>query len=307
LVYLLSNSMMKLTMKWVFVTNNFLFPFFLTSLHFAAGALASLVVLLLRKKTFQLATGGEFFLMAVPIAISMVVSIGAGNLSLVLCSAAFTEVIGSTTCLITVVFVILSGLPCNRSQIFPAFIVAAGCGISAFGEMRFSLFGMIMCFVANVARSLKVTLQQKLMSGEVKEKFDPCALLFWTCMPATFIMAAYSLTSEGLEPWHRAKAAMLDSPSVFRNLCIAVFCSCINATVLNMAQLVVTKDLGAVGSQIVVQSKTILTVLGGVALFGESVTWLEAVGFVTVLVGVFLFSQGAPPEQTKRSSAKGPM
>merc|ERR1719410_1635657 len=73
-------------------------------------------------------------------------------------------------------------------------------------------------------------------------------------------------------------------------LIIAVLGSCVNATILNMAQLWVTKDLGAVGSQIVVQSKTMLTILGAMAFFGEPVTWLEAFGFTTVLVGVFLFS-----------------
>jgi len=309
LVYLFSNSMMKLTMKWVFEIHKFKFPFYVTSLHFAAGTLASLVVLFLRQKPFPVATRQEFVFMAVPIAVTIVLCVGAGNLSLVLCSAAFTEVIGSTTCLITVVCVILSGLPFNRSQIFPACLVMLGCAVSVSGEMKFSPVGMIMCFVANIARSLKVTLQQKMMTGELKEKFDTVTLLFWTCLPATVIMAVCSLASEGLQPWHHAQATMLDKPPVFLHLCIAVFSSCVNATILNMSQLWVTKDLGAVGSQIVVQSKTILTVLGGVALFGESVTWLEALGFFTVLVGVFMFSQTdrvAPKlEEKPNPSAQG--
>merc|ERR1712129_58204 len=218
-----------------------------------------------------MATRQEFFFMAAPIAVTIVLCVGAGNLSLVLCSAAFTEVIGSTTCL-----------------------VMLGCAVSVSGEMKFSPVGMIMCFVANIARSLKVTLQQKMMTGELKEKFDTVTLLFWTCLPATVIMAVCSLASEGLQPWHHAQATMLDKPPVFLHLCIAVFSSCVNATILNMSQLWVTKDLGAVGSQIVVQSKTILTVLGGVALFGESVTWLEALGFFTVLVGVFFVLPDRP-------------
>mmetsp|Transcript_69961 Transcript_69961/g.138589 ORF Transcript_69961/g.138589 Transcript_69961/m.138589 type:complete len:446 (+) Transcript_69961:78-1415(+) len=324
LAYLFSNSMMKLTMKWVFETNNFKFPFFVTALHFAAGTLASLMVLLLRKKPFHLATCREFFFMAIPIGVTIVTCVGAGNLSLVLCSAAFTEVIGSSTCLITVAIVILSGLPFNHSQIFPAFLVAVGCAISSIGEMHFSLVGLIMCFLANIARSVKVTLQQKTMTGEVKEKYDPCALLFWTCMPATVLMTVCSMASEGLAPWHRAKAVMSEGatsegPSAFMRLCVAVLSSCLNATILNLAQLWVTRDLGAVGSQIIVQSKTILTVLGGMALFGEPVTWLEGVGFITVFLGVFLFSYAErvakdrfelerfAEEQKRRSSARDPM
>lgn len=136
-------------------------------------------------------------------------------------------------------------------------------------------------------RGAQATLQQKLMTGESKDKFDPCTLLMWVSVPSIVVMLGGSLASEGLAPY-RQMAAM--DGAALKSLWVAIGLSCVNAVILNLAQLFVTKDLGAVGGQLVSQAKTVLTVLGSMALFGESVTKLELVGFVEVLFGVYAFS-----------------
>lgn len=291
LAYLAALATMKLTVKWVFVEYHFKFPCFVTVAHFVAGALACFFLLLLKRfqsgKSIPVPTFHEFFFMIAPISLAVAISIGANNMALSNASVAFTEVIGSTTCLITVGMVMLMGMPFDRALLLPTGIVAAGCIISTVGEINFSALGMMLCFVANAFRSTKVALQQKLMTGERKDKFDPCTLLFWISVPSAIVMLAASFASEGLEPYHRLRSMDL---AALRGLTVAIGASCVNAVVLNLAQLFVTKDLGAVGGQLVAQAKVILTVLSGMILFGEAVSYLEMSGFVMVAAGVYMFS-----------------
>merc|ERR1719195_2052232 len=100
-------------------------------------------------------------------------------------------------------------------------------------------------------------------------------------------MMTLSLWSEGLEPY---TVLSRREGSALSRLVLAIVASCANATVLNLAQLFVTKDLGAVGGQLVAQAKMILTVLGGIVLFGEDFSQLQVIGFGMALVGVYVFT-----------------
>jgi len=293
MTYLTALSTMKLAVKWVFVEYAFAFPKFVTVLHFASGFAVCAAVLWKRSSAssgevkIPVPTASELFFVITPIAMAASISIGANNMALGFSSVAFTEIVGSTTCVFTVGTVLLMGLPFDAWLLIPTIAVAMGCAVSTAGEVNFSAFGMILCFASNAFRSIKVTLQQKLMTGESKDKFDPCALLMWVSVPSMFAMLASSLVSEGLEPYRRMAA--MDAATL-RGLWVAIGISCLNAVILNLAQLFVTKDLGAVGSQLVAQARAVLTVLGGAVLFGDPVTKLELVGVVEVLVGIYAFS-----------------
>lgn len=292
LCYLVALSTIKLSVKWVFTQHNFQYAKLLSSVHFLSGALACLGIMLNRKWQqgghIPSPTKSEFFLMIFPMSLTVAFSVGADNMALVFSSAAFTEIIGSTGCLSTIAAVVLMGMPFDKWLALPVAMVAVGCMISIVGEINFSGLGMSLCFASTIFRSLKVALQQRLMTGQTKEQLDPCALLFWISIPSTLAMFAASLMTEGFDPYR--DLGNMDSTG-FQGLLFAIVVSCVNAVTLNLAQLFVTKDLGAVGSQLIAQSKMVLTILGAMVIFGEPVTYLEAVGFAQVLFGVFLFSR----------------
>jgi len=308
LCYLLFLSTMKLTVKWVFVHSKFDYPKLVSASHFLSGAIASLCILAHRSVTagrpMPIPTAREFSFMIVPVSLAVGVSIGANNTALLHSSAAFTEVIGSTNCLITIVVVLFMGMSFNLRLVPPALLVAFGCAMSTVGEINFSMLGMVLCFVSNAFRSVKVSLQQKLMTGESEAKYDPISLLWWISWPSCVMMVVASLCTEGLAPYRQMRGL---SPAALNSLGLAVGASCVNATALNLAQLFVNKDLGAVGSQLVAQSKSVLTVLGGMVIFGESVTRLECIGFSMVLFGVYVYSRmeqqcKAPPPKSNAGS-----
>jgi len=304
LTYVLALSTMKLAVKWVFQTHSYPFAKFVTSLHFIAGAVVTYTILRRRHVPIPQPTAREFVMMICPIALAVALSIGANNMALLHISAAFTEIIGATTCLTTIALVIIMGMPFNKWLTLPACVVAFGCALGSGGEINFNLIGTVLCFSSNIFRSLKVVMQQKLLIGESKDKFDPVALLFWISLPSAAVMLLSSCLTEGFAPY---TAFVGREASEVHGLVFAILVSCVNATILNLAQLYVTKDLGAVGSQLVAQAKMILTVLGGLVLFGEAFTQLEVIGFMLALVGVYAFSrmdQAFKEEQKKLESEK---
>merc|ERR1719409_536883 len=224
------------------------------------------------------------------------ISVAANNVALLFSSAAFTEIVASASPVVSIALLVLMGIPFDMRLLGPTLLVVAGCALSTSGEVNFSGLGMACCIVSIFGRAVKTTLQQRIMTGESKAKFDPVTLLAWMCVPSALLMMVWSLSVEGFAPY-----AMLQELESRASLTICLLVSCVNACILNLSNLFCTKDLGAVGVQLVAQMKSVLTVLGAVALFHEAVTPIEIVGFVGVLGGVFLFSK------LENTAKKGPL
>lgn len=297
LVYLYSLSTVKLAVKFVFEDYKFNYPKFVTGLHFIFCSFVAACVLAsqsraegqtrIAKLERGVPTRREFCLQVMPIALAFAYSVGANNMALVFCSAAFTEIVGATSPVVSALFSVMMGLPFDLQLLGPTLLVVFACAVSTSGEVNFSVIGFFLCLMSMLSRALKATVQQYTMTGESRQKFDPVNLMLWTCLPSFALVQLWSFATEGLGPFR--DLMKLSSAQRF-GLAFCIFLSCANACVLNLAALFCTRDLGAVGVQIVAQVKSILTFLGAVALFGDVVTTREVVGFVAVLIGVFWFS-----------------
>jgi len=300
--YLISLSTIKITVKLLFSEFSFKFPSFLTALHMGVSAAVGFAVLLRRKKStgkhIIMPTRSEFFGRILPITTSFGLSLMANNYSLLSCSTSFNEIVSSTSPICTVVVVVLMGMPFDLRLLGPTFVVVAGCAIAATGEAKFSAMGFALVMFGNACRALKGAMQQELMTGRTRERFDPCALLAWTCVTSFAMLAVWSAASEGLEPYV-ALAQQRQRPFFFL---LALALSCANAAVLNVAALFVTQDLGAVGVTIVAQTRAVLTILGGVIVFHDVVSPQEAFGFTVVMAGAYMYAR--TEQQAKEQRAK---
>eukprot|EP00927_Polykrikos_kofoidii_P068782 TRINITY_DN64114_c0_g1_i1.p1 TRINITY_DN64114_c0_g1~~TRINITY_DN64114_c0_g1_i1.p1 ORF type:complete len:460 (+),score=46.38 TRINITY_DN64114_c0_g1_i1:99-1382(+) len=295
-MYVCCLAFVKIVMKIVY-EYGFNYAKFVTSLHLFFSSLAAFIILLVRQlstgKPIPVPTTSEFCFGILPIAMTFGLSIGTENQALVLVSAAFSEVVAASNPVMSAFLTWLFGMGFDTRLIAPICVVVTGCVLSVKGEMHFSALGLGMLLFAVFLRGLKAVMQQKLMTGETKEKFDPVTLMAWTCMTACLQLVLYSAATEGRAPLD-ALAASTDS----MGLAVAIVASCIIACALNMSALFVVKQLGAVGMQMVSQMKSLLVVIGGVALLAESFTVLQYLGFGIVLVGVYWFSyvkRQAPP------------
>jgi len=288
-LYVSCLAFVKIALKIVY-EYGFNYPKFITAIHLFISSSAAFIVLFYRMvstgKSIAYPTRNELFMGVLPIAATFGCSIASENSALVFVSAAFSEVVASTNPVMSFSLTWILGMGANLSLIPPICVVVLGCLISVKGEMYFSSMGLALLLLSVFFRGLKAVMQQKLMTGETKEKFDPVTLMAWTCMFAFLVVAGYSVLSEGYAP-----IAALSAASDLTGLIGAILFSAVIACTLNISALFVIKQLGAVGMQMVSQMKSMLVVIGGIAVLGESFTNMQKFGFAVVLSGVYWYSR----------------
>lgn len=286
-LYVSCLAFVKIAMKEVYGFG-FHYPKFVTALHLLASSTAAFLVLFHRRqsagKPIAIPTWQELCFGILPIALAFGLSIGSENSALVFVSAAFSEVVAAANPVMSAFLTWVCGMSFHLKLLMPIGVVVVGCAISVSGELYFSAFGLAMLLFSVFCRGLKAVMQQKLMTGETKDKFDPFTLMAWTCLYSFLEMAAYSVATEGYAP----VAALQNGAS--SALVIAIVSSTVIACTLNISALFVIRQLGAVGMQIVSQMKSLLVVIGGIALLSEAFTRTQQFGFLTILGGVYWYS-----------------
>jgi len=123
----------------------------------------------------------------------------------------------------------------------------------------------------------------------VMDKSDATVLVdfgsFIIKLPASPPHSTWSILAEGPKPYQALYKSATDTGFL---LSLAV--SCVNAAILNFANMFVVRDLGAIGVNIVAQLKGILIILGGVAMLGELVNLNQCAGYGIIVCGVFWFN-----------------
>lgn len=287
-IYVCCLGFVKISMKAIFAYG-FNYPKFVTALHLLISSAAAFAVVLYRRinsgKPIVVPTRAELLTGILPIALTFGISIGAENSALVFVSAAFSEVVASSNPVMSAFLTWACGMTFHMQLLGPIAVVCIGCVISIQGELYFSSMGLVLLLFSVVLRGLKAVMQQKLMTGETKDRFDPVTLMAWTCLFSFVELAGYSLYSEGLAP-ELAFATSSQSSALLASIGV----SCLIAVTLNISALFVIRQLGAVGMQMVSQMKAMLVVIGGVMLLSESFTFTQQLGFGTVLTGVWWYS-----------------
>ena len=89
-------------------------------------------------------------------------------------------------------------------------------------------------------------------------------------------------------------------------LLLAIGLTCVNACILNVANLFVIRDLGAVATTLAAQLKGILIILGGVAMLGEVVQAQQIGGFGIILGGVYWYNRTQDMVKAEAAKIKEP-
>jgi len=303
LAYLLTGCTVTLTVKMVYSESfHFQYAKLLTVFHLLTSAVLGFGILLYRRyvqeKPLQVPTVSEFGWKLMPLCLGFSYSLGCSNMALMYCSVAFAAIIGASTPFFSVLLLILLGMPFNLYLLLPISGIVFGCMATVAGTLEFSMYGLMLVLLGNLGRSVKAVLQQWIMTGEVKEKYDPVTLLSWQCLICAPMMLAWSLATEGTE----AFAALFNQtqPALFLS---ALALSCANAAVMNALHIFVIKDLGAVGIQATAQLKQGLTALGGVVMFGDKFTSLNVIGGSVVLASAFWYARADSHLKSLKSKA----
>lgn len=295
ILYITSLAAVKISVKIVY-SHGFDYPRFLTAFHLLVSSLAAFGLLFRRRMVSGIPvlvpTMNELCFGIIPIALAFSISIFSENEALVFVSAAFSEVVGVTTPVVSAFLTWISGMTFHIQLLGPIIVVVVGSVVSAVGEIRFAYAGFLLLVLSVFSRSVKAVTQQRLMTG-ARAKFDPVTIMAWTCAISFAQVALFAAASEGLGPFRALHASFASSGGSWRvgaHLSCVVGLSCVFACALNISSLFVVRNLGAVGMQMASQLKSILVVVCGVTLLRESFTPAQRVGFVTALLGIYLYS-----------------
>jgi drug/metabolite transporter (DMT)-like permease len=288
LVYLFSLSTITLSIKSVFMTYGYSFPKFVSCLHiFASGGVAFLILLHRRfvdGLPLKVPTNLEWNFSLLPIAFCFSANIVTNNMALVYLGAGFVEMIGGCGPIFVFLITSVTNRYVNYALLIPIIIVCIGTGLCAESGYEFSFRGLCLAFCAAFLRALKSTMQQSLMKAGL-DPMDPVEAMAWLSIPSVVIMGCWCMATEMSGPFH----ALYDNPEP--GLYFSLLISCLNAIVLNLSNLFVIRDLGALGVNVAGQLKGILIILGSVAMLGEQVGLAELTGYCIVVGGVFLYNK----------------
>jgi len=289
LSYLGALATVSISIKHVYVEFSFNFPTFISALHLLLSALVGFAALLRRAWTtgerMVVPTPWEFISRILPISFCFGACICLSNMGLLHVSPILAEIVGSINPLVSVPFTLMMGMPFQFALLVPIVIVVTGAitAVQPWG-LAVSVSGLSCVLLAAVLRSAKSVLQQELMTGALKDRFDEYTLLAWSCCTSFAMMCAWSFYREGAEPWE----FFVHSPRKVA-LAASLAVSGVIAIMVNLSHLWVTKVLGAVSSQLLGQTKSVLILLGSLAILGESTSPPELAGFGLVLFGTLLY------------------
>mmetsp|Transcript_38137 Transcript_38137/g.118988 ORF Transcript_38137/g.118988 Transcript_38137/m.118988 type:complete len:422 (+) Transcript_38137:107-1372(+) len=304
--YLFSLATVSISLKVLFVKHAFNFPKCVSVVHFVSTLLVGVAVLgyrrIAEKKEIRVPPLQQFVSIIIPISVTFALSVGLHNEALLYASAGFAEMIGCCTPICVVLVSTAIGQRFDTRLLVPILVVCVGIVLCAKGQVQYSssgqqsaqrvsALGFAFAFAACVFRAVKSVLQGMLLDTPdlVRHRdlvmLDPLELLLWMSLPSIAIMLVWSVLAEGKAPY---LAATRSDPLP---LAAALGLTCVLASGVNVLGLYMLKDIGVLGSQIGGQLKSILTVMGGVTLLGESVSSVQVAGFTCILAGVFWYNR----------------
>lgn len=297
--YVYALSFMTVLNRNLFMNYHFHFPRWVAANHFLATFTFGSTVLVHRKvmqgKQFTWITRETLIWGIAPVALAVVVTIGCANLGVLYTNVHFYEMMGSMTPVVTTMLSVAFGRKYDSKFTGPLVVMTSGMFFVSRGELNYSVVGAAFITFSLLARSTKSILQGMLLSDDVKvQHLDPVELVFYQSAVCVLLMAAWSLLTEGFEPY-----AHVWDVGFFN----ALLATMINASVINISSLYVLKELGPVAQQVVGQMKGVLSCMAGVIMLGEVIVVSQMIGYAVLIAGIAWYNNvDCPRKATSRAA-----
>ncbi|KAL5600991.1 hypothetical protein BROUX41_005822 [Berkeleyomyces rouxiae] len=269
--------------KWILDTLNFRFPVLLTTYHLSFAT----VMTQLMSRTTNLLDGRKKINMTpevymrgiVPIGVCFSLSLICGNMTYLYLSVSFIQMLKATT----PVVVLLSSWAMGNTQpklsvLLNVSVIVLGVIVASFGEIEFVLIGFVYQILGIVFEALRLTMVEKLLSGEYK--MDPLVSVYYfapICAFMNFMVALY---------WEIPRVTYQD----FANVGMGVFLlnGCVAFT-LNLSVVFLIGKTSAVVMTLCGVLKDVLLVASSMLIWNAPVTGLQFFGYAIALSGLVYY------------------
>ena len=233
-----------------------------------------------------------------PIGFLGALSLGFGNYAYLYLSVSFIQMLKAAVPAVTLVVMFSAGLEkLHRTTLTGVVIVTLGTLIATYGEVKFSLIGLMMMMLSEVCEALRMAFYQYLLGNL---KFDMIEGLY-VMGPASLAFLWVGIAIFELGDFIRDGGVYIMLGAPFHFLCAALMGFCVN-----YLSLAVVAAMGGVGFKVMGQAKNAAVILGAMLIFRNPVTGIQVVGYLTSIVGFFVYQNGKLEIEAaaRRSSGK---
>mmetsp|Transcript_12533 Transcript_12533/g.18730 ORF Transcript_12533/g.18730 Transcript_12533/m.18730 type:complete len:393 (-) Transcript_12533:117-1295(-) len=230
-----------------------------------------------------------------PIGALMALKMMLGMKAFLYCTVSFIQIFKAFSPAITLAVTTFAGLDSpTKKVVFSVLAMCCGMGVSAFGELNFSVIGVTIIFIAQLADAFRLMLMQKSVK---KLKFRAIELQYYRAPACALVLLCVAAVMEFPKIYQTgAYEKMLANIHLFILQAFLGFAvNIVNTLVIKITSSVTLKALAVVRNAVLV--------LVNVAFFGEVVTARQIIGYGLLLVA-FGFFQKYSREQRRRDNLK---
>lgn len=278
------SSALILVNKHCMSTDGFAFPMALSGLGMAFSGIASTLVC----KVFKLVdikhhmTSRYYLTRIMPVGLFMALTLYCGNVVYLYLSVAFIQMLKAFTPIVTMVALFIAQLEAPTSRLISAvFLIALGTAVASYGEVSFSLVGVLYMFSSESFEAIRLVMTQMLLVGL---KLHPIEGLMYLAPACSFWLACGVLLVE----WPAMQAVnalglMAARPYLYFSAAALGFA--VNTLAYFVIQLSSSLTLKVLGT---VKNAGVMWI--GVLALHETVTPIQGFGYAVSLVGFFWYN-----------------
>jgi hypothetical protein len=304
IVWLSLSSGVILSNKWLLHPMRFPFPVSLTCWHMAVSAVVGAVAVRSGMVAKQQLSWKTWAKICLPVGALSAAALFFGNMSFMYLTVSFMQMLKAN---MPVIIFIVGCLFATEVFTLASFsimvVIAAGVAMASYGELNFSLLGVLCMFSAMACEAVRLTLVQTLLQRQDLQ-LNPLSTLYYimpisvACLlPIAFVTEARGLSECRWLTYHALPSLLANAGgAVALNLSIYIVVGTMSALTMKLAAIV--KDIGLVAVSC--------------ALFGDTLTFPGVFGYSIALIGVCVYNyrkihmQELPPVNTKLNLKQGP-
>ena len=292
-VWLSLSSGVILSNKWLLHPMRFPFPVSLTCWHMAVSAVVGAIAVrsgIVAKQQLSWKTWAKICL---PVGALSAASLFFGNMSFMYLTVSFMQMLKAN---MPVIIFTVGCLFATEVFTFASFgimvVIAAGVAMASYGELNFSLLGVLCMFSAMSCEAVRLTLVQTLLQRQDLQ-LNPLSTLYYIMPISTACLLPIAFAAEVQGLWDCTWLTYHSIPVLLINAGGAV--------ALNLSIYIVVGTMSALTMKLAAIVKDIGLVAVSCALFGDSLTFPGILGYSTALIGVCGYNyrkmslQGPPP------------
>ena len=277
-VWLSLSSGVILSNKWLLHPMRFPFPVSLTCWHMAVSAVVGAIAVRSGMVAKQQLSWKTWAKICLPVGVLSAASLFFGNMSFMYLTVSFMQMLKAN---MPVILFTVGCLFATEIFTFASFsimlVIAAGVATASYGELNFSLLGVLCMFSAMSCEAVRLTLVQTLLQRQDLQ-LNPLSTLYYIMPISTACLLPIAFATEAQRLWdcawltyHSISVLLINAGgAVALNLSIYIVVGTMSALTMKLAAIV--KDIGLVAISC--------------AVFGDSLTFPGILGYSIALIGV---------------------